>query len=369
MNITCGKNRFIRPIKFRQSIIMKRRSVIASGCLFALSLSLAVGCSSPSNDKVKTPTATSPAIGSMKLGFSAWYGWLPWQVAQDKKIFESNRIDVDLKWFDDYAKSVTALNTGAIDGNSQTLAETIKSISDGQDLVVVLTTDNSTGNDAVLVSDKINSIRDLKGKKVAVEVGSVDHFLLFKLLKRAGMKIEDIQIVPLNTSEAADAFAASKVDAAVVYAPFISKASSRPGSKILFTAGDLSGTISDHLVFTRKFADRHPDRVQAAVDSWFATMNYINAPENKDATDLIMSKRAGVSLADYKKYADGAKMFGVGDNIEAFQKGKTLNYLSKAAEDMSDFLVENKLIKAKVDVSKIFDDRFVNAYAAKNKGF
>lgn len=160
-----------------------------------------------------------------------------------------------------------------IDGNSQTLAETIKSIADGKDLVVVLTTDNSTGNDEIVVSDKINSIQDLKGKKVAVEVGSVDRFMLFKLLKRAGMKIEDIQIVPLITSKAADAFAAGKVDAAAVYAPFITKASSRPGSKILFTDGDLSGTISDRLVFTRKFVNQHPDhpdRVQAAVDSWFA---------------------------------------------------------------------------------------------------
>jgi NitT/TauT family transport system substrate-binding protein len=97
--------------------------------------------------------------------------------------------------------------------------------------------------------------------------------MLVKLLKRAEMNIKDIQIVPMDASKAADAFAAGKVDAVAVYAPFITKASSRPGSKILFTAGDLSGTISDHLVFNRKFVNEHPDRVQAAVDSWFDTMN------------------------------------------------------------------------------------------------
>jgi NitT/TauT family transport system substrate-binding protein len=50
-----------------------------------------------------------------------------------------------------------------------------------------------------------------------------------------------------------------KVDAVAVFAPFITKALSRPGSKVLFTAGDLSGTISDHLVFNRKFVNEHPD--------------------------------------------------------------------------------------------------------------
>jgi NitT/TauT family transport system substrate-binding protein len=74
--------------------------------------------------------------------------------------------------------------------------------------VVVLTTDNSIGNDAIVVSDNIKSIKDIKGKKVAAEVGSVDRFMLYKLLKRAGMSLEDIQIVPMETSKAADAFAA-----------------------------------------------------------------------------------------------------------------------------------------------------------------
>jgi NitT/TauT family transport system substrate-binding protein len=125
--------------------------------------------------------------------------------------------------------------------------------------VVVLTTDNSIGNDAIVVSDNIKSIKDIKGKKVAAEVGSVDRFMLYKLLKRAGMSLEDIQIVPMETSKAADAFAAGKVDAVAVFAPFITKALSRPGSKVLFTAGDFSGTISDHLVFNRKFVNEHPD--------------------------------------------------------------------------------------------------------------
>jgi NitT/TauT family transport system substrate-binding protein len=102
--------------------MINRRSILSSVFLLALSLSFTVGCSNPTSE-TKPPKPQS--IGSVKLGFSNWYGWLPWQVSRDKDIFQTNKIDVDLKWFDDYSKSVTALNTGAIDGNSQTLTETI----------------------------------------------------------------------------------------------------------------------------------------------------------------------------------------------------------------------------------------------------
>jgi NitT/TauT family transport system substrate-binding protein len=343
---------------------MKRRSIITSALLFSLSLSVTYGCSQ-SKDPVK-PDLT-PKIGDVKLGFSAWPGWFPWQVAQEKEIFQSNKIGVNLKWFDSYNDSIAALNEGKVDANSQTLGDTINSIASGKDLVVVLTNDNSTGNDKIIINDKIKSVKDLKGKKIAAEEGTVDHFLLVQALKRVGMTMKDIQFVPLETSKAADAFAAGQVDAAAVFAPFTTKALKRPGSRELFSSKDFPGSISDHLVFTRKFVKEHPEKVQAVVDSWFATLEHISAGKNRDESHVIMAKRAGVSMAEYKDYLDGTKVFSVEDNLEAFKPGKDNTSLFTAATEASNFLFENGLIKTKVDTSKLFDDRFVKAYAAKAK--
>jgi NitT/TauT family transport system substrate-binding protein len=191
---------------------------------------------------------------------------------------------------------------------------------------------------------------------VAAEEGTVDRFLLVQALKRVGMTMKDIQFVPMETSKAADAFATGKVDATVVFAPFTTKALKRHGSRVLFSSKDFPGSISDHLVFTRKFVDKHPEKVQAVVDSWFTTLNHINKGKNKDEADLIMAKRAGVTMSEYKNYLGGTKIFSVEDNIEAFKQGKDNTYLSQAAVEASQFLFENKLIKTKVDVSKLFDD-------------
>jgi NitT/TauT family transport system substrate-binding protein len=343
---------------------MKQHPVFTSACLLFIGLSTIAGCGNQSEPE--KPIASNN-INGVKIGFSAWPGWFPWQVSQEKNIFQENKVDVNMKWFDSYNESITALNTGAIDANSQTLGDTINSIASGKDLVVVLTNDNSTGNDKIIVSEQIKSVKDLKGKKVAVEEGTVDHFLLVQALKRVNMTTKDLQLVPLETSKAAEAFATGKVDATAVFAPFTTTALKRAGSRELFSSKDFPGSISDHLVFNRKFVNEHPEKVQAIVNSWFATLDRINQGKTKDEAELIMSKRSGVSMAEYKDYLDGTKIFSVEENIEAFKPGKDHTYLPTAAVATSTFLFENGLIKTKVDTSKLFDDRFVKAYAAQQK--
>jgi NitT/TauT family transport system substrate-binding protein len=327
-----------------------------------------VGCSNPAaqmktdTDKGASPT---PVAGAVRLGFSAWPGWVPWQVAQEKGIFQKNNVPVDLKWFDGYLESITTLNAGQIDANSQTLGDTVSSIAGGADQMVVLVNDNSTGNDKIIVREGIKSVADLKGKKVAAEEGTVDHFLLLQGIKKAGLSPKDIQFVPLETGKAAAAFASGKVDAVAVFAPFTTQALKLKGSKELFSSKDFPGSISDHLVFPRKFVTENPEKVQATVDAWFNTLDYIKA--NPAKANDIMAKRAGVTLDEYKAYADGTKIFTVEDNIKAFQPGTTMTSLPFAAKEMSKFLTEVGLAKTAPNLSKIFDDRFVKAYAQKIK--
>lgn len=347
---------------------MQVRSPLSYVVLFGITLSLMIGCSNPASqmktdtDKTASPT---PVAGAVRLGFSAWPGWFPWQVAQEAGIFQKNNVSVDLKWFDGYLESITTLNAGQIDANSQTLGDTVSSVAGGADQVVVLVNDNSTGNDKIIVREGIKSVADLKGKKVAAEEGTVDHFLLLQGMKKAGLSPKDIQFVPLETGKAAAAFASGKVDAVAVFAPFTTQALKLKGSKELFSSKDFPGSISDHLVFTRKFVTENPEKVQATVDAWFNTLDYIKA--NPAKANEIMAKRAGVTLDEYKAYADGTKIFTGEENIKAFQPGTTMTSLPFAAKEMSKFLTEVGLAKTTPDLSKIFDDRFVKAYAQKTK--
>jgi len=346
---------------------MKIRGLLSWFTIFFASLIFVVSCTSsqtPSSSTSPSPANTSSGT-SVSLGYSAWPGWFPWKVSEDQNVFDANKVNVDLKWFDNYTDSINGLTAGQLTANSQTLNDTISPVAAGADEVIVLVNDNSTGNDKIIARQGINTVADLKGKTVAAEEGTVDHFLLLLGLKKAGLTQADIKFQPLETGAAAAAFVAGRVDAVGVFAPFTTKALSRPGSKALFTSKDFPGAIPDHLVVRRKTINERPQAVQDLVDSWFTTLDYIK--KNSDKAEEIMAKRAGVSVADYKQYNTGTKIFTLKENLEAFSPGNDMTHLPYAAKQISDFLLQTKLIKQAPDLTKIFDDRFVKAYAAKSK--
>jgi NitT/TauT family transport system substrate-binding protein len=299
------------------------------------------------------------------VGYSAWPGWIPWKVAESAKLFAANQVSTEMKWFDSYTDSINGLTTGQLDANSQTLNDTISPVAAGADEVIVLVNDNSTGNDQIIAQPGINSIAELKGKKVAAEEGTVDHFLLLQGLKKAGLTQKDIEFQPLETGAAAAAFVAGQVDAVGVFAPFTTQALKRPGSKALFTSKEFPGAIPDHLVVSRKLINERPQDVQALVNTWFATLDYIQ--KNPELADEVMAKRAGVTTQEYKDYNAGTKIFTLEENLAAFSAGNDMSHLAYAAKQISQFLLQSNLIKQAPDLSQLFDDRFVKAYAASQK--
>jgi NitT/TauT family transport system substrate-binding protein len=343
---------------------MRRRSLIVWSLCFSIAL-ITASCTPRTTTPGAEATGSATPSTIVRMGFSAWPGWFPWQVSQEAGLFTKHNVTADLKWFDGYLDSINALVAGQLDANSQTLNDTISPMASGADLVVVLTNDNSTGNDQIIVREGINSIADLKGKKIAVEEGTVDHFLLLLGLQKEGLTAKDIQLQPLETGQAAAAFAAGKVDAVGAFAPFTTQALKLKNSKVLFSSKDFPGAISDHLVFDRKFVEAHPEQVQAMVDTWFDTLAYIQ--QNKAAAYAIMAKRAGVSVEEYNSYDAGTTIFSLEDNLKALElRDGDFTSLPFAAKEISAFLVESGLVKQAPDISKLFDDRFIKAYASRH---
>ncbi len=344
---------------------MKTRSFWPQIGAFLATLLLVVSCAN-SNKPASGDAAVSKTgapLEQVQVGFSVWPGWLPWEVASQQKLVKSS-IPVKFQWFDSYTDSLAALSSGKVQANSQTLNDTIASVSNGADQVVVLVNDYSTGNDKIIVRSGINTINELKGKKIAVENGTVDHFLLLLGLQKAGMAPQDVIIVPMGTDKAAETFAAGKVDAVAVFAPYTTTALKLPGSKELFSSKDFPGAIADHLVVTRDLAKQHPEQVQALVDSWFDTLAALAKDPNGTLT--MMAKRAGVSVEEYKQYAGGTRILSLKENLKALYPSAQDDSLVYISGRISSFMIENKLSKSRPVLDGMFDDRFVKAYAAKH---
>ena len=112
----------------------------------------------------------------------------------------------------------------------------------GADQKIVVTGDNSTGNDAVICDESITSIADLKGKTIAAEAGVVDHFLLLQGLATEGhdrgrhrLPAASRPTRPRRRSPAASSTASPSSPRSR------SRRSSEPGSHVLFSSKDFPG--------------------------------------------------------------------------------------------------------------------------------
>jgi len=334
----------------------------ASVAVVTLAL-LAAACGGSSSSSSSPGGGSSSSGSAIRLGFSAWPGWFPWQVADEKGLFAKHGVNVKLTYFESYTDSLNALAAGNLDANSQTLDDTVSSVAGGAKQTVVLTNDNSTGNDQIIVGPGINSIADLKGKKVGAEQGTVDHYLLLLALKKAGLTAADVDFQPLETGAAAAAFASGRLDAVGAFAPFTTQALARSGAKAIATSADFPGAIPDHLVMGRDFVNSRPDDVQKLIDTWFDTVSYIKA--NPAEASAIMAKKAGVSVAAYQSYDKGTTIFTLDDNVTAFTPGTSTKNLDFEAGEISKFLLSAKLIDKAPDLTGLFDPKFVKATTVK----
>jgi len=305
--------------------------------------------------------APLPAAAEVKVGLSDWPGWVAWYVAEQKGFFKKHGADVKLVWFANYTDSISALSAGQVDANSQTWSDTMAPLSKGLALKTIMVNDNSAGNDALLVSPKIKSFAELKGKKIALEEFSVSHFLLTMALAKNKMTLKDVQVVNMSAGDAAAAFMAGRVDAAVVWNPWVNKIQSSGKGKALFTSKDVPGLIPDLLVAQEKALKAKRKDFVGMIKAWYETEQFIKA--NPDEAAKIMAKVVGMEAKEYKIFLPGTRFFDQKANLQAFGPASDATSLLGVAPTIAKFLVDNKLMEGKVDYAKGLDASLVKEVA------
>ena len=299
------------------------------------------------------------------LGYSAWPGWFPLAVAEEEGIFEEVGLDVELKFFADYLGSLDAMAAGELDGNTQTLNDTMFAVAAGGEQTIVVVNDNSTGNDAIICDESVgDDIADLEGLTIAAEPGVVDHFLLLQGLASVGLTEDDIEFRGVLTDAAAAGFADGEFDCVGVFAPFTVQALERPGSHVVFSSADFPGTIPDHIVVSPDLIADRPGDVQALVDAWYATLDYIEA--NPEESLQILADAAELSTDEYEALAEGTTIFTAEEALAAFEDSDDSTSLIHTAELINPFLVESGLTEEEAPLDGLFDSSFTEDYVSRN---
>jgi NitT/TauT family transport system substrate-binding protein len=309
------------------------------------------------------PWSNAAVVGTgapapVKVGVSDWTGWVAWYVARDRGFFKKYGANVELVWFANYSDSISALATGQLDANCQTWSDTLGPLAKGVPLKAILVNDNSAGNDALLVAPKIHAFTDLRGHKVALEQYSISHFVLYTALERNGLTPRDVEIVNLPAGDAAAAFMSGRVDAAVVWNPWISQIQKSGTGRPLFTSTEMPGLIPDLLVAnTRAIQNKRKDLV-AMLRAWFDTEAFIRS--EPDQAVAIMAKVVGMDPQQYKVFLPGTRFFDAAANRQAFDPQNPQS-LVRVAPTIAAFLLSNKLIEGHPDAAQGVDRSLLDA--------
>lgn len=303
--------------------------------------------------------AASSARAEIRLGLSDWPGWVAWYVADQKGFFKKHGAKVKLVWFANYTDSIAALSAGQLDANSQTWSDTMTPLAKGVAVKTILVNDNSAGNDALMVGPKIKSFADLKGKSIALEQFSVSHFVLVTALTKNGMSVNDVKIINLTAGDAAAAFMSGRVDAAVVWNPWVSRIETSGRGRALFTSKDMPGLIPDLLVAHGKALNDKDKRAElvAVIRAWFDTEQFIRT--NQAESLQIMSKVVGMKPDEYKVFLPGTRFFTAQDNLAAFDTANAQSLVA-VGPTVHKFLKDNKLVDGTVDYAKGIDSTLVS---------
>ncbi len=300
------------------------------------------------------------AAEPLKIGYSDWPGWVAWQVAIEKGWFKEAGVDVKFEWFD-YSASMDAFTAGKIDAVLMTNGDALVTGAGGAKSAMVLITDYSNGNDMIVAKPGVNSVLDLKGKKVAVEVGLVEHLLLRNAMKKAGMKAGDITIVNAKTNEMPQVLTANDVIAVGAWQPISGAAmKASPGARPIYTSADEPGLIYDVLAVNPASVKERRAEWLKVVKLWDKVVGYIADPKTQPDAVKIMAARSGVTPAEYLPLLKGTKLLTLEEGRKVYAKGSDYGSLYGSTEIANTFNWYNKVYPFSQKVDSYIDPSLTN---------
>ncbi len=298
----------------------------------------------------KSNTNASKAKGSdddntLKVQLVSWGGYAPGLYFNEgaaanerSRYLKEYGFKVDFKLENDLINALDAWLAGEYDVIVQT-ADAFPLYTAPDDINAVnprafMQVDWSRGGDAIIVKRGINTINDLKGKKIVVAVPSPAQTLLITSLEAAGLKYSDVEVIKTTDNlKAAELFRSDEVDAAVVWSPDdILATRDVAGSKILLTTMDQTHVIADIMLAKQDVIDSKRDMINKFYEGWMKGVAEIKMPANEEKAAKYLAELNGVSVDDAKGMMSVVHWTSHGDNMNFF--GLNPKYKGQKGNDL-----------------------------------
>ncbi|MGS1008141.1 ABC transporter substrate-binding protein [Achromobacter anxifer] len=279
---------------------------------------------------------------AVRYGGSAWLGHYPAWLAIQAGYFKNEGLDVGWESFGTTSARVSALLSGNIDMAVTAAPAALAVMARGSRHFAIIGVPENFGRvEGLIVRDGVQSMQDLKGKKVGVTFASSAHLLVLNLLDQAGLKADkDVTVLNVPAPEMPAAFKAGQIDAAAAWTPQFNAIRAMPGARML--ADDTQFSLykeygvtpgPDVLVARRAFLDKHPEAVKRFLKAYFRANEQLRA--QPDSTVAALTELTKLAPADQLEMVKGADWYGASEQGSLLAPGsKYIDGLQKLAEMM-----------------------------------
>ncbi|MGN0353252.1 MAG: ABC transporter substrate-binding protein [Roseburia sp.] len=259
---------------------------------------------------------------------------------------EGLNAEVELVNFASGPSVASAEATGDIDFGQMGDQPAIAAVAAGYEVTAVSLQSVSTEYNQLyaLADSGIDSLEDLKGKRIGVEIGSVKEFQFLKALELANISKDEVEIV--NSSDTVALLNGGEIDAAMSNIGTVQELIDDGTVKVI-ADGDDTGIISTIWIVARNgFIEEHPEETLAVLRAYERADRYI--AENEEEFAKIYS--------EYTQVDESLALATVRAQNEIIE---ITDEAIEAASQVLDFMVENDLID---DTGLTFDEVYTDEY-------
>lgn len=235
----------------------------------------------------------------LRIATNPWPGYEYLYLAEQLKLFAAEGVAVQILQFSSLNDARRAYERGQADGFGGTLVEVLVAKEQSErSPQIVHVTDYSNGGDVIIAQAAIGEVKQLQGKTVAIEPGTLNTFILARALNRAGLGLDQVKLVSVAQADMFAALQKAEVDAAVSYPPFSIEMLKQTQLKQLFSSREIPGEVLDIIALDTQVIATRKAAIQALLRGLEAAHDYAKA--HPEEAFRIMAEREKISLEDFR---------------------------------------------------------------------
>ena len=288
-------------------------------------------------------------VEKVTFGSSASHKIVGVFVAQNQGYFKESGIDLEIKEFDSGKASFLAMLEGEeVDISAMADTPLVFESFDRDDFYVLAGIYTSYDDKVIARRDKgINSVANLRGKRVGVTLGTSAHFLLNSLLTHNEILVSEVELVNLKPADLVPALEADRVDAISAWEPIPLQAEQvLQDNAIKFLNEEIYRKIF-YLAVKKNFATNHPEALRRFLHALDKANVFIRA--NEAQSQAMVAREVKVDQKTVAKF---------------WQEGEFGLFLEQSMlvtlEDQARWAIENNLTEA-TEVPNYLDYIYIDA--------